>query len=41
MDAAFVLLYYYYGGCIYLAIKQYEKALYYFEVKFSFKETTL
>jgi len=32
MDASFVLLYYYYGGCIYLAIKQYEKALYYFEV---------
>ena len=31
-DAAHVLLYYYYGGCIYLAVKEYEKALYYFEV---------
>jgi len=32
MDAAYVLLYYYYGGSIYLAIKEYEKALYFFEV---------
>lgn len=31
-DAIYVLLYYYYGGCIYLAIKENEKALYYFEV---------
>jgi len=31
-DAAYLLLYYYYGGCIYTAIKQYEKALYFFEV---------
>lgn len=31
-DASYVLLFYYYGGCIYLAVKQYEKALYYFEV---------
>jgi COP9 signalosome complex subunit 3 len=31
-DAQSLLLYYYYGGCIYLAVKQYEKALYFFEV---------
>lgn len=31
-DALSLLLYYYYGGCIYLAVKQYEKALYFFEV---------
>jgi len=31
-DDAYILLYYYYGGCIYLAVKEYEKALYYFEV---------
>ena len=33
-DALSLLLYYYYGGCIYLAVKQYEKALYFFEVSF-------
>jgi len=31
-DALRLLLYYYYGGCIYLAVKEYEKALYFFEV---------
>ena len=31
-DDSYILLYYYYGGCIYLAVKEYEKALYYFEV---------
>ena len=31
-DPCSLLLYYYYGGCIYLAVKQFEKALYFFEV---------
>jgi len=31
-EAMYLLLYFYYGGCIYLAIKDYEKALYYLEV---------
>jgi len=32
LDALHLLLYFYYGGCVYLAVKQYEKALYFFEV---------
>ncbi|EDW17331.1 COP9 signalosome complex subunit 3 [Drosophila mojavensis] len=31
-DAKYFLLYYYYGGMIYTAIKNYERALYFFEV---------
>lgn len=31
-DAKYFLLYYYYGGMIYTALKQYEQALYFFEV---------
>jgi len=31
-DAVYLLLYYYYGGCIYTALKEYAKALYFFEV---------
>jgi len=31
-DASKLLLYYYYGGCIYTAVKQYERAFYFFEV---------
>ena len=32
LDALHLLLYFYYGGCVYLAVKEYEKALYFFEV---------
>ncbi|KAI8040438.1 hypothetical protein M5D96_006381 [Drosophila gunungcola] len=31
-DAKYFLLYYYYGGMIYTAVKNYERALYFFEV---------
>jgi len=31
-DASYLLLYYYYGGCIYTAVKQFERAFYFFEV---------
>lgn len=31
-DAVYLLLYYYYGGCIYTALKEFGKALYFFEV---------
>ena len=31
-DAMYLLLYYYYGGCIYTALKQFERALFFFEV---------
>ncbi|XP_066934709.1 COP9 signalosome complex subunit 3-like [Clytia hemisphaerica] len=31
-DAKIFLLYYYYGGMVYLALKQYEKALFFFQV---------
>lgn len=34
-DAKYFLLYYYYGGMIYSAIKNYERALYFFEVAVS------
>ncbi|XP_075161278.1 COP9 signalosome subunit 3 [Haematobia irritans] len=32
LDAKYFLLYYYYGGMIYTAMKNYERALYFFEV---------
>ncbi|XP_037939636.1 COP9 signalosome complex subunit 3-like [Teleopsis dalmanni] len=32
LDSKYFLLYYYYGGMIYTAIKRYERALYFFEV---------
>ena len=31
-DAVYLLLYYYYGGCIYTALKEFGKALYFLEV---------
>lgn len=31
-DAVHLLLYYYYGGCIYTALKQFDRALYFLEV---------
>jgi len=31
-DAVYLLLYYYYGGCIYTAIKNFDRALFFFEV---------
>jgi len=31
-DAVYLLLYYYYGGCIYSALKKFERALFFFEV---------
>jgi len=31
-DAVYLLQYYYYGGCIYTALKQFERALYFFEI---------
>jgi len=31
-DAQYLLLYYYYGGCIYTALKRFERALYMFEI---------
>lgn len=31
-DARYLLLYYYYGGMIYTAMKDYDRALYFFEV---------
>lgn len=34
-DAKYFLLYYYYGGMIYTALKNYERALYFFEVSIS------
>lgn len=34
-DAKYFLLYYYYGGMIYSAVKNYERALYFFEVAVS------
>lgn len=34
-DARYLLLYYYYGGMIYTAMKNYERALYFFEVSVS------
>lgn len=34
-DAKYFLLYYYYGGMIYTAMKNYERALYFFEVAVS------
>ncbi len=34
-DSKYFLLYYYYGGMIYTALKNYERALYYFEVVIS------
>jgi COP9 signalosome complex subunit 3 len=34
-DAKYFLLYYYYGGMIYTAVKNYERALYFFEVSIS------
>lgn len=34
-DAKYFLLYYYYGGMIYTAVKNYERALYFFEVAIS------
>lgn len=34
-DAKYFLLYYYYGGMIYSAVKNYERALYFFEVAIS------
>lgn len=35
LDAKYFLLYYYYGGMIYSAMKNYERALYFFEVAIS------
>ena len=32
-DAIYLLLYYYYGGCIYTALKNFDRALFFFEVK--------
>lgn len=34
-DTRYFLLYYYYGGMIYSAVKDYERALYFFEVAIS------
>lgn len=34
-DAKYFLLYYYYGGMIYTAVKNYDRALYFFEVAVS------
>ena len=31
-DAMYLLLYYYYGGCIYSALKKFDRALFFFEV---------
>ena len=31
-DAVHLLLYYYYGGCIYTALKQFDRALYFLEI---------
>merc|ERR1712107_791610 len=31
-DAIYLLLYYYYGGCIYSALKNFDRALFFFEV---------
>jgi len=31
-DAIYLLLYYYYGGCIYTALKNFDRALFFFEV---------
>ena len=31
-DAVYLLLYYYYGGCIYTALKNYDRALFFYEV---------
>ena len=31
-DAVYLLLYYYYGGCIYAALRNFERALFFFEV---------
>ena len=31
-DAVYLLLYYYYGGCIYSALKKFDRALFFFEV---------
>jgi len=31
-DAVYLLMFYYYGGCIYTALKKFERALYFFEV---------
>lgn len=35
LDAKYFLLYYYYGGMVYSAMKNYERALYFFEVAIS------
>ena len=32
-DAVYLLLYYYYAGCIYTALKNFDRALFFFEVK--------
>ena len=32
-DAIYLLLYYYYGGCIYTDLKNFDRALFFFEVK--------
>ena len=32
-DAIYLLLYYYYGGCIYTALKNFDRALFFFEVR--------
>jgi len=35
LDAKHVLLYFYYGGMVYAAVKQYQRALYFFEIYFA------
>ena len=40
-DAVYLLLYYYYGGCIYTALKNFDRALFFFEVKIRQNESKL